>query len=126
MLLEIILLRNNASTCIFADYYCVKTVRIWSFSGPYFLAFGLNTERYSYLSVFNLNAGKYRPEKLRIRTLFTQCINQFLVKISNLFNIRFHILFHIRLFHIRCFLGDTILCFLIFLGYIILYFRKLS
>ena len=25
-------------------------------------------------SVFSSNAGKYRPEKLRIRTLFTQCI----------------------------------------------------
>ena len=27
--------------------YCVKSVRIWSFSVPYFLAFGLNAERYS-------------------------------------------------------------------------------
>ena len=26
-----------------------------------------------YLSVFSPNAGKYGPEKLRIRTLFTQC-----------------------------------------------------
>ena len=31
------------------------------FSSPYFSAFGLNTERY--LSIFSLNAGKYRPEK---------------------------------------------------------------
>ena len=30
-------------------------------SGPYFPAFRLNMERY-YLSVFNLNAGKYGPE----------------------------------------------------------------
>ena len=29
------------------DVKCVKNVRIRSFSGPYFLAFGLNTERYS-------------------------------------------------------------------------------
>ena len=29
-----------------------------------------NTE---YLSVFNPHAGKYGPEKLRVRTLFTQC-----------------------------------------------------
>ena len=27
--------------------HCVKSVRIWSFSGPYFSAFGLNTERCS-------------------------------------------------------------------------------
>ena len=32
------------------------------FSGPYFLAFGLNTERYG---VFSLNVGKYGPEKTR-------------------------------------------------------------
>ena len=31
-----------------------------AFSGPYFSAFGLNTE---YLSVFSVNAGKYGPEK---------------------------------------------------------------
>ena len=27
-----------------------------------------------HLSVFSPNVGKYRPEKLRIRTLFTQCV----------------------------------------------------
>ena len=48
----------------------MKSVRIRSFSGPYFPAFGLNT----YLSVFSLNAGKYVPQKLLIRTLFTQCL----------------------------------------------------
>ena len=47
----------------------MKSVPIWSFSGLYFRAFGLNT----FLSVFRLNAGKNRPEKLRTRTLFTQC-----------------------------------------------------
>ena len=35
-----------------------------------FPALGLNTERYG---VFSPNVGKYGPEKLRIRTLFTQC-----------------------------------------------------
>ena len=28
-------------------FHCVKSVRVRSFSGPYFLAFGLNTEIYS-------------------------------------------------------------------------------
>ena len=41
--------------------HCVKSVRIWSFSGPHFPTFGLNT-------------GKYGPEKLRTQTLFTQLI----------------------------------------------------
>ena len=39
------------------------------FSGPHFLALGLNT---GYLSVFSPNARKYGPEKLGIQTLFTQ------------------------------------------------------
>ena len=39
------------------------SVQIRSFSGPYFAAFGLNTERYPYPSVFRPNARKYRPEK---------------------------------------------------------------
>ena len=42
------------------DTYYVKSAKIRSFSGPYFPAFGLNTERYS---VFSPNAGKYGPEK---------------------------------------------------------------
>ena len=47
---------------------------IRSFSGPYFPALGLNTERTStYLSLFSPHAGRYRPEKLWIRTLFTKC-----------------------------------------------------
>ena len=51
----------------------VKSVHIRSHSGPYFFAFGLKTERsLAYLSVFSPNAGKYGPECLRIRTLFTQ------------------------------------------------------
>ena len=41
------------------DNRCVKSVHIWSFSGPY-------------LPTFELNMGKYEPEKLQIRTLFTQ------------------------------------------------------
>ena len=61
--------------------HCVKSVRIRSYSGPHFPAFGLNAERYSdwirrdtpYLSVFSPNEGKCGPEQLRIQTLFTQC-----------------------------------------------------
>ena len=39
--------------------HCVKSVRVRSFSGPYF-------------SAFNPNTGKYGPEKLQVLTLFTQ------------------------------------------------------
>ena len=41
------------------------------FSGLYFSAFRLIMETYK---VFSLNAGKYEPERLRIKTLFTKCI----------------------------------------------------
>ena len=40
----------------FCIYHCVKDVRILSFSGPYF-------------PIFSPNAGKYGPEKIRLRTL---------------------------------------------------------
>ena len=45
----------------------MKSVRISEIFWSAFSRIGLNTERYS---VFNPNAGKYGPEKLRIRALF--------------------------------------------------------
>ena len=47
---------------------CVKIARIWSFSGPHI----------PYLSAFSSNVEKYGPQKLQIRTLFSQCIMQIL------------------------------------------------
>ena len=52
---------------------CVKSVRIRSFSGPYFLVFGLNMERYGVSLHIQTEGDKIRTIKLRIRTLFTQC-----------------------------------------------------
>ena len=40
--------------------HCVKSVRIWSYSGPYFPAFGLNTERYSISLCIQSECGKIR------------------------------------------------------------------
>ena len=57
----------------FTNKHCVKNVHFRSFSGPYFPAFGLNTERYSLnLSIFSSNARIYGREKLQIGKLFTQ------------------------------------------------------
>ena len=36
---------KSSSNCL--HVHCVKSVRIWSYSGPHFPVFGLNTERYS-------------------------------------------------------------------------------
>ena len=64
--------REHRSGALAGNDYCVTSVRIRSFYGPYFPGFRLNTEirRYKkFLSVFSPNAGKYGPEKLVIQTL---------------------------------------------------------
>ena len=45
------------------DFYCVKSVRIRSYSGPHFPTFGLNTERYSVSLCIQSEC-----EKMRTRT----------------------------------------------------------
>ena len=57
-------------------YHSLKSVHIQGFSGSYFTAFGWIRRDTPYLSVFSPNVGKYIPEKLRIRTIFLQCIFQ--------------------------------------------------
>ena len=44
-------------------YHCVKSVHIRSFSGPYFPAFGLNTERYGVSLPIQSECGKIRTRK---------------------------------------------------------------
>ena len=51
----------------------MKSVCIWSFSGPYFPAFGLSTERYGVSLRIQSECGKYIPEKLGTWTPFPQC-----------------------------------------------------
>ena len=43
--------------------HCAKSVRIRSFSGPYFPAFGLNTERYGVSVRIQSECGKIRTRK---------------------------------------------------------------
>ena len=47
---------------ILSAVHCVKSVRIRSYSGPYFPAFGLNKEIYSVPLRIHPNAGKYGTE----------------------------------------------------------------
>ena len=64
----------SASKRLKQIWHYVKSFHIRSFSASYFPAFELNTERdIPYLPVFSPFAGKYGPEKLRIRALLTQC-----------------------------------------------------
>ena len=56
---------------------CYKTIDLIYWFIWYIV--GLNTGNTSILSVSIINAGKYKPEKLRIRTVFTQFILRLLV-----------------------------------------------
>ena len=69
--------------------YCVKSVRIRSFSGAYFPAVRPNTERYSVNLRIQPNAGKYGPEKLRIRALFLQLCLFTLAQYKSKYNINY-------------------------------------
>ena len=92
-------------------YYCVKSVRTRSYSGPHFPAFGLNTERY-YFSVFSPNAGKCGKMRIRItpntdsflRSLFTNivCISSYDLIISHQAAMVFHNFWMLEESFIRC------------------------
>ena len=55
------------------NWHFVKGVGIRRFSGPHFLAFGLNMEKYFVSLRIQSKSGKYEPQKLWIQTLFMQC-----------------------------------------------------
>ena len=55
------------------NWHFVKGVGIRRFSGPHFLAFGLNMEKYFVSLRIQSKSGKYGPQKLWIQTLFMQC-----------------------------------------------------
>ena len=50
-------------SCLSRNFHCVKSVRIRSFSGPYFPAFGLNTEIYGVNLPIQSECGKIRTRK---------------------------------------------------------------
>ena len=89
-------LNNFAFNC--KNYLYIKgyTITAWkvskygNFSVPYFPVFGLYTSN----SVFSPNIGKYGPNKLRIWTLFTQCMgNIYALAYANIFMVHLCIQF---------------------------------
>ena len=54
--------------------HCPKSVRIRSYSDPYFPAFGLNTERYSLSPRIQSECGKIRTRITPNTILFTECV----------------------------------------------------
>ena len=59
----------------FISIHCVKSVRIGSFSGPYFPVFGLNTERYVEFLCIQSEFGKLRTIKTLNTDAFYAVIN---------------------------------------------------
>ena len=56
--------------------HCVKNVRIRSYSGPYFAAFGLNTKKYSVSLRIQSECGKMRTRIApNIDTSYAVCVN---------------------------------------------------
>ena len=57
-------------------YLYMKNVRIWKISGPYFPAFGLNTERYSVSLRIQSECGKTQTRKTSNRDTFNAVIDE--------------------------------------------------
>ena len=55
--------------------HCAKSVRIWNFSGLYFPAFGLNTEKYSMSPPIQSKCGKIRTRKTLNTDIFHSVLN---------------------------------------------------
>ena len=66
---------DGLNTLFIVPYHCVKSVRIWCYSGPYFPPFWLNTERYGASLRIQSGYGKIRtPNTDTFYRLFMQCI----------------------------------------------------
>ena len=52
-------MEQSSDDLLFCNH-CLKNVRIWSYSGPYFPAFGLNTERYGVFLLIQSQCEKIR------------------------------------------------------------------
>ena len=58
----------------YVSCHCVKSVGIRSFSGPYFPAFGMNTERQIAFSVFCQNTGNTDQKTPNTDTFHAVCV----------------------------------------------------
>ena len=72
--------RSNMIDVFLYLLHCVKSVRIRSFSGPYFPAFGLNTERYGVSLHIQSECGKIRTRKTPITDTFHAVLDSEILK----------------------------------------------
>ena len=74
---------------ILGNYHCVKSVCIWSFYGPYFPTFGLNTERYSVSHRIQFEYRKMRTRKtLKSNTFLTVYYLLCVIEIYKILNLK--------------------------------------
>ena len=63
-------LKKDVLLRVIGHLHCLKSVRIWSFSGPHIPAFGLNTERYSASLQIQSECGKIQTRKTPYKDIF--------------------------------------------------------
>ena len=68
------------SQLYFDRFHCVKSVHIWSFSGPHIPAFGLNTEIYRVNLRILSECGEIRTRKIPNMDTFKQCLIGYFLK----------------------------------------------
>ena len=88
---------------IIIEMHCVKTVRIPSYSGPHFPAFGLNTERYSVSPRIQSECGRMRARITRNTDTFQAVMGSFLEVSRKSYNVLLFLalILHINLKHIN-------------------------
>ena len=80
--------------------HCMKRVRIRSFSGPLFLAFELNTERYSVSLLIQSECGNIRTRKTpNVDTFHAVCWTSLFNLFNNLLLLIFYIITLTTCFH---------------------------
>ena len=72
---------------ISVELHCVKCVQIWSFSGAYFPAFGLNTERYEVSLCIQSECGKIWTRENSVFGHISHSVSSSLTSLSSIFNV---------------------------------------
>ena len=80
--------------------HCLRSVRFRSYSGPYFLAFGLNTERYSVSLRIHSECGKLRTRTTSNTDTFHALLGEYKIENVKIFTQSLTKIFCIRVFNV--------------------------
>ena len=80
--------------------HCLRSVRFRSYSGPYFLAFGLNTERYGVSLRIHSECGKLRTRTTSNTDTFHALLSEYKIENVKIFTQSLTKIFCIRVFNV--------------------------